>query len=131
MAVAAAAAVAAQSSHPTGSAFLEDVLPFVPPGQVYSGIEQAIDIPPESHTEAILLGTGVQISAQDTVPYCLWCAAHHLDDYETAMWVTVSGLGDRDTTCAIVGGIVALSSGNVPADWVAQREPLPEGFEPA
>ena len=130
MAVAAAAAVAAQPNHPNGSAFLKVVLPFVPLGQVHSGIEQAIDIPPECHTDAILLGTGVQISAQDTVPYCLWCAAHHMDDYETAMWVTVAGLGDRDTTCAIVGGIVALSSGCVPADWLAQREPLPEELKP-
>jgi hypothetical protein len=31
-----------------------------------------------------------------------------------------------DTTCAIVGGIVALSSRHVPADWLARREPLPE-----
>ena len=60
--------------------------------------------PPECHTDAILLRTGGQISAQDTVPYCLWCAAHHLNNYETAIWVTVTGLGDRDTTCAIVGG---------------------------
>ena len=129
MAVAAAAAVAAQPTHPTGSAFLKSVLSFVPQGQVHFGIEQAIDIPPESHLDAILLGTGSQISAQDTVPYCLWCAAHHLDNYETAMWVTVAGLGDRDTTCAIVGGIVALSAGCVPANWVAQREPLLAGYK--
>ena len=38
----------------------------------------------------------------------LWCAARHLGNYEEALWTTVSGLGDRDTTCAIVGGIVAL-----------------------
>jgi len=42
------------------------------------------------------------------------------------MWQTVSGLGDRDTTCAMVGGIVALSVGQngLPADWRRRREPL-------
>ncbi len=75
------------------------------------------------------LGTGLRITAMDTVPYCLWCAAHHLGDYEEALWQTVAGLGDRDTTCAIVGGIVALSAGEVPSGWVRRREVLPPEFE--
>jgi ADP-ribosylglycohydrolase len=42
------------------------------------------------------------------------------------MWSTVSGLGDRDTTCAIVGGIVALSAGreSIPEAWLKAREPI-------
>ena len=36
----------------------------------------------------------------------------------------VSGLGDRDTTCAIVGGIVAATGAAIPPDWLAAREPL-------
>ena len=49
-----------------------------------------------------------------------------LGDFEGAMWETVSGLGDRDTTCAIVGGIVALYLGpdGLPARWLGEREPL-------
>ena len=47
------------------------------------------------------------------VHVALWCAARYLDDYEEALWLTVSGLGDRDTTCAIVGGIVACCTGSV------------------
>ncbi|MEA5594520.1 ADP-ribosylglycohydrolase family protein [Rivularia sp. UHCC 0363] len=58
-----------------------------------------------------ILGNGTKVSAQDTVPFTLWCAAQHLDNYEEALWLTVSGLGDRDTNCAIVGGIVSLSTG--------------------
>jgi ADP-ribosylglycohydrolase len=60
------------------------------------------------------------------VPFSLWCASRHLDRYEEALWATVSGLGDRDTTCAIVGGIVALRVGaeGLPRDWLARREPL-------
>ena len=40
--------------------------------------------------------------------------------------MTVSGLGDRDTTCAIVGGIVALSAGreSIPAEWLQAREKI-------
>ena len=74
-----------------------------------------------------MLGSGYRISAQDTVPYVLWCAGQFLDDYEEALWQTASGLGDVDTTCAMVGGIVVLYSGleHVPEDWLARREPLP------
>ena len=69
------------------------------------------------------LGNGTGVSCQDTVPFCLWCAGTHLDSYEEALWLTVAGLGDRDTTCAIVGGIVALRS-EIPTAWLAAREPL-------
>ena len=38
-----------------------------------------------------------------------------------------SGLGDRDTTCAIAGGVAACYTGitGIPATWRAAREPLP------
>ncbi len=44
------------------------------------------------------------------------------------MWLTVSGLGDRDTTCAIVGGIVSMFTGaeGIPSEWREAREPLPD-----
>ena len=61
------------------------------------------------------------------MPFALWCAARHLDDDEEALGLTVSGLGDRDTTCAIVGGIVACYVGEegIPVAWLQAREPLP------
>jgi ADP-ribosylglycohydrolase len=42
-----------------------------------------------------------------------------LDSYVEALWHTVSALGDRDTTCAIVGGIMSLIQGEegIPDDW--------------
>lgn len=54
-------------------------------------------------------------------------AGGHLGAFEDALWATVSGLGDRDTTCAIVGGIVAgaVGSAGLPAAWLEHREPLP------
>jgi ADP-ribosylglycohydrolase len=56
-----------------------------------------------------------------------WIAAHRSAGSEEALWETVSGLGDRDTTCAIVGGIVAMKTGraSIPENWLARREALP------
>jgi ADP-ribosylglycohydrolase len=45
---------------------------------------------------------------------------------QEALWWTARGMGDCDTTCAIVGGIVALSAPEIPAAWLRQREALPE-----
>ena len=49
------------------------------------------------------------------------------DSFADLMWTTVSALGDRDTTCAIAGGIVAARVGltGLPQVWRAAREPLP------
>ena len=71
------------------------------------------------------VGNGSQVSAPDTAPFCVWAAARFARSFEEALWETVSALGDRDTTCAIVGGIVALAVGRVPQEWLARREPLP------
>jgi hypothetical protein len=70
---------------------------------------------------------GTYVCAHDTVPLVLWCAAHQLRDYRRALWTTASALGDRDTTCAMVGGIVACRVGHqgLPTDWLARREQLP------
>jgi len=100
--------------------------------EVRLAIVRALALPDDVTVEAAVaaLGNGAKVSAQDTVPFSLWAAAHHLDDYETALWTTVSGLGDRDTTCAIVGGIVALSAGveTIPSSWIQSREPIPAWF---
>ena len=77
-----------------------------------------------------VLGNGSRITAPDTVPFALWCAARHIDDYAEAFWTTVSVGGDNDTNCAIVGGIVVLANGReaIPEGWRTAREPL--GWEP-
>jgi ADP-ribosylglycohydrolase len=130
MAVAAAAAIAARQERPSPREYLREILPVVPGSLTRERIEEAMDIPGDDLSAGVRrLGTGSYVSAQDTVPFCLWSAAHHLHDFAEALWWTVSGLGDRDTTCAIVGGIVALSSRLIPEEWVRRREPLPEGFE--
>lgn len=125
IAVAVAAAIATSRPYPRGNEFLKAVVPHIPEGMVKSGIELAMQIPSDAISDAMRQrGSGEKVSAQDTVPFCLWSVAHHLDNFETALWNTAKGLGDVDTTCAIVGGIVALSAPEIPETWLARREPL-------
>ena len=109
--------------------FLEGILPYIPESEVRRRTTLARDLPEGVSVMVAIdrLGNGSDVTAQDTVPFVLWCAGQHLGSYEDALWLTVSGLGDRDTTCAMVGGIVALSSGaaGIPDAWIAAREPLP------
>lgn len=97
-------------------------------GDTRNRLIQALALPlAESPVAAArLLGSGQRVTAPDTVPFTLWCASRHFDNYEEVLWNTVAGLGDRDTTCAIVGGIVALSAGraSIPEEWLRAREPL-------
>ena len=126
MAVSVSAAIAANDPRPKGKDFLKEVLPFVPDSITKERIQLAMQISSDDfNTARQKLGTGHEVSSQDTVPFCLWCSAYNLEDYEQALWLTAKGLGDVDTTCAIVGGIVALSAEEIPALWLKHREPLP------
>lgn len=127
MAVAVAAALAANTPHPSGRELLRETLALIPESITRQRIQLAMDIPADQFHEAIReLGTGSNVTAQDTVPFCIWSAAYHLDNFEEALWWTAKGMGDCDTTCAIVGGIVALSVRQVPSAWFKRRERLPE-----
>lgn len=110
----------------TSHAMIEFVLERIPRTETYYRLKKALELPLNlsSRTAASVLGNGSQVIASDTVPFCLWCAAGHAQDYTEALWTTVSGLGDRDTTCAIVGGIVALNAGRnaIPSGWLQARE---------
>ncbi|RUT08393.1 hydrolase [Dulcicalothrix desertica PCC 7102] len=127
VAVAVAAGIASNSKV-TKQQFLNQVISYIPESEVKSKIERASNLSENISIEnaAAILGSGAKISAQDTVPFALWCAAQHLDNYTEAIWTTVRGLGDRDTTCAIVGGIVACSAGaeSIPTEWLQAREAL-------
>lgn len=126
----AAAAAWTQAEQGTlgGAALFETVLRHTPSSETREAIRRASAIEPATSVEeaARLLGTGQRVSAMDTVPFVVWCAARSLrGSFEEAFWTTVRGLGDRDTTCAMVCGIVALSCREIPDAWVAAREPLP------
>lgn len=126
IAVALAAALACQ--RPSGAELLAEVAARTPDGATRDGLSKAMSLPfsYDVRTAVAALGNGAGVISSDTVPFALWCAARHLDDYEAAMWTTVSGLGDRDTTCAIAGGVVALAVGidGIPLAWRAAREDL-------
>jgi ADP-ribosylglycohydrolase len=113
----------------SGRELLEAAIHHCPEGATRVGLHKALSLPSSAVVPAAVaeLGNGSRVTSPDTVPFALWCAARHLDSYHEALWQTVSGLGDRDTTCAIVGGIVALAVGGnaIPASWLAAREPLP------
>ncbi len=135
VAVAVAAALAfrvGEGESMTAEQFLQQVVENVPASETRSGIQQAVDIPGSEYPRKVArkLGAGYNVSAQDTVPYVLWCVAHRLDDYKETFWATISGLGDMDTTCAIAGGIVALSARQrgIPTAWIEAREAFPDDF---
>jgi ADP-ribosylglycohydrolase len=124
----AVAAACARESPANARKMLEAAAEFTPDGETRAGIVEAGRLPLDGSVlaAASALGNGSRVTSQDTVPFALWCAARHLTDFEEAIWATVSGLGDRDTTCAIVGGIVSLAVGRdaLPAEWIASRESL-------
>jgi ADP-ribosylglycohydrolase len=129
IAVAVAAALAATQQELEGSAFLKAVLARVPQGEVAAGIRAALRLPARAgwRTAVRRLGNGSRVSAQDTVPFALWCVGtaparlsggavadrprrrrhrHHLCD------------GGRDRGGA--GGPCGH-----PRAWLAAHEPLP------
>ncbi|WUH90519.1 ADP-ribosylglycohydrolase family protein [Streptomyces sp. NBC_00433] len=130
MAVAAAAALAADPAGPQDpSELLGAVLDIVPRSAVQAGIRRARDMLDYADvaTVAAVLGCGRRTSAHDTVPFALWSAARHLGNYEQAFWTTAKAGGDVDTTCAIVGGIVAARpGGGPPPAWTERTEALPD-----
>lgn len=130
MAVAGAASLAASTTGtPTPTELLDGVIALVPRSAVGAGLRRARDMLDygDAGTVAAVLGNGRRTSAHDTVPFALWSAARSLGDFEQAFWVTAQAGGDVDTTCAIVGGILAAgSAGAPPAHWSAQTEELPD-----
>jgi ADP-ribosylglycohydrolase len=112
-----------------GPAFLRAVAARTPAGAVRAGLHDAAGLARGTGVieAAVRLGNGMSISAPDTVPFALWSLAQHADAWDEALWHTATALGDVDTTCAVVGGVLVLRSGpaGVPEAWRRAREPLP------
>ncbi|MBN1286322.1 MAG: ADP-ribosylglycohydrolase family protein [Anaerolineae bacterium] len=132
-----AVAVAAAMAHrlqgqplPTRADFIDSILPYLPDSEVRDASVHARELPDGTTVAgaAAALGNGTRVSCQDTVPFVLWCAGESLADYEKAIWFTLGGGGDTDTTCAMVGGIVVMYTGvaDIPETWRQSREPLPD-----
>jgi ADP-ribosylglycohydrolase len=111
-----------------GQPLLEFVIENLPQTETYYQLKRARELPLHLSpvAAASTLGNGLQVIASDTVPFCLWCAARHPDNYQEALWSAVSVYGDIDTNCAIIGGIVVLSTGreSIPSEWLNAREPF-------
>jgi len=109
--------------------FFNEVLRCTPDSETRRGIGHAFQIRQfESPAAAAhTLGNGSGVTCPDTVPFAVWAAAKHLDNFREAIAATASVGGDVDTNCAIVGGVVALSSGwnGFPEDWLSEIERLP------
>ncbi|MEU1275065.1 ADP-ribosylglycohydrolase family protein [Streptomyces sp. NPDC005799] len=130
MAVAAAAALAGSpGGPPSPEALLDRVVELVPKSAVGAGLRRARDMLDydDPGTVAAVLGCGRRTSAHDTVPFAVWSAARALGDYERAFWATAQVGGDVDTTCAIVGGVIAAGKAGVPPTaWAERTETLPD-----
>jgi ADP-ribosylglycohydrolase len=110
--------------------FIRQIVSVLPASDTTSKINKSLSIPTtySIETAVSILGNGIKMTAQDTVPFALWCAAQHLGNFEEALWKAVSGLGDRDTICAIVGSIVILSASEttIPQLWLDKVEKFEE-----
>lgn len=120
---------------PSAGEVLDAVGPYLLPGATSKGVAAARVLLDASVEETVWrLGNGSRVSAQDTVPFCLWVAVTRLTNYPGAIKACVEAGGDVDTTAAIAGGIVAAFTGlgerdgvvGVPVAWLGRREPLPQ-----
>lgn len=127
IAVAAAAGWATRGGGEPASLF-ECVLAATPAGPTRDVIERVagLSLDEEPLSVSLEVGAGLKTICSDTVPFCLWTFARHLGDFAETLWTTVSVPGDRDTVCAIAGGLAAALSGSegIPEEWLAAREPL-------
>jgi ADP-ribosylglycohydrolase len=109
-----------------GTSMLDCVCLKLPPGKLRDGVERAFQTPLSAweYEVAEALGCGDRITAADTVPFCLWMAAAHQENWRDAVWKTMLVGGDIDTNCAIVGGLVACRVGKegIPDVWVRSSE---------
>ena len=101
--------------------FIERIIKELPDTDTKSKIKKSLSVPYHYNIETVktILGNGTKIMVQDTVPFSIWCSAYNLTNFEEAIWKAVSVLGDRDTICAIVGGITIMSTekNNIPKFW--------------
>jgi ADP-ribosylglycohydrolase len=132
VAVAVGASIAAAGRltghHPKPGPFVDAILAHTPESTVRTGVARArrmLHLPWDE--VAYELGNGRLVTAQDTVPFTIWVAAKHLDDYAHAVRTCIRAGGDIDTTAAITGGMVAAYTGAeaIPAEWRSARELLP------
>ncbi|MFK7114296.1 ADP-ribosylglycohydrolase family protein [Flavobacterium oreochromis] len=92
--------------------WLAIVIENTPESDLKYKLKKIEQLPENYHIKTIVatLGNGTKMLTQDTVPFAIWNVYHFMDNFENCLWSTVSGLGDRDTTCAIAGGIAIMNT---------------------
>ncbi|MCA9057863.1 MAG: ADP-ribosylglycohydrolase family protein, partial [Planctomycetaceae bacterium] len=117
-----------QETDATPEAMIPWIVSWMQPGNMRRQLEIAAETSLDdwAFDVANQLGCGDQITAVDTVPFCLWMVASQLDDFCEALFTAARVGGDIDTNCAIIGGLVALNVGDsgIPIQWKTSREPL-------
>lgn len=112
--------------------FIDHILNELPDTDTKSKISKSKSIPYNYQIETVksVLGNGTNMTSQDTVPFAVWCSAYNLNNFEEGLWKAVSILGDRDTICAMVGGITIMSSTaeNIPNLWLKSVEQVEESI---
>ncbi|MGR3855453.1 ADP-ribosylglycohydrolase family protein [Chryseobacterium indologenes] len=86
-----------------------------------SKLNQALYLEENPSIELLVktLGNGIKMTAQDTVPLVIWMLSRYRNNMEECLWNTVSALGDRDTTCAMAGGVSIHCCGeNMISKWI-------------
>ena len=115
-------------AHERPRRFFDEILRLTPESSVRRGILLASQTPHGIPVENVAraLGNGSLVTAPDTVPFCIWIAAHSSTDFKKALARTILAGSDCDTNAAIVGGIVALSAGlcDIPIEWLNAREQI-------
>jgi ADP-ribosylglycohydrolase len=116
------AVAALLATHSTWS--WDAIIGAIPPSVVRDRTVHVSQMGRESHlTVAGAVGKGSEVSAMDTVPYCLWAAHRALvvNDFAESMQQITSVGGDTDTNCAIVAGIIG-NRVTIPQDWIDRTE---------
>ncbi|MCU0433435.1 MAG: ADP-ribosylglycohydrolase family protein [Bacteroidia bacterium] len=117
-----------ENSFLTSDEFIDKVVNEVPDSDTRAKIVKSKSISYNYHIETVtnILGNGKNMLAQDTVPFVIWCASHNLNNFEDGLWKAVSALGDRDTICAMVGGMLIMSAyeNTIPDNWINAVEKI-------
>jgi len=112
--------------------WLNEIIEITPESDLKYKLIKIKSLPKSYHIKTIIsaLGNGTKMTAQDTVPLALWNVYHNINNFKDTLWNTVSALGDRDTTCAIAGGICIMSSkeANIPKQWLTDVEKWEESI---
>ncbi len=112
----------------TPTKFIDRILNELPDSDTKSKVLKSKSVSYNYQIESVksILGNGTNMTSQDTVPFAIWCTAYNLENFEEGLWKAVSILGDRDTICAMVGGMLIMSSrkANIPSIWTASVEQI-------